>query len=245
MVKIDRTEVVKATKASQMPNNLLNDRITIMVAMFAAIVTAGLLVYQSLDKDRLEMVFLTEDKIDIPTLLPKISDNKDAVKTDRWVRGFARRVIGYYFLSPSDSPEFAKKAIAWLHAHSSAMGQKRSEAFFADLEKFEQVRHQKFALFFPINDPSTIKIRPSDDSNGTYYVEIPGTYNTTNVEGESIFPAKLKLVIEQTSISGFPSSLGAINTSGLKLINGTIEFNEDLVKENSITRVALFKNSDN
>lgn len=241
MKKTDLSDILKATRVADFWDSLKNDRIMIVLSFAASLVTAGILFFTAIDKDRIETVFLEQDKVDVPTLLNKVRDNENPVKTDRWVRGFARRVVGFYFVAPDDSAEFARHSVAWLHAHSGIEGQERSESFMENLDQFETVRKQKYTLFYPVNDPSAIKIRPSDNNGGVFYVEIKGTYNTHVGATEAFYPATLKLVIEKIGISGFPSKYDVINLTGLQLVNGTIEFVDDITKEGETTRVTLFK----
>lgn len=238
---INRSDVRKAMNDVQMSKSLQGDRLLILVSLIAALSTAFILVYLAVDRDRLELVYLQQDRMDVPTLLPKIRSDDDAIRTDRWVRGFVRRFLAYYFLSADDSTDFARKGVAWLHAHSGDAGQDRSEALNNDFKKYDDLRRRKFQSFFPVNDPSALRIRQSSENEDLIFVELPGTYVTRNEQGEAFFDAKIKLVVQRVPISGIDSGLGEINVTGLSVINGTIEFVEDYTRPGEISRHPLFE----
>ena len=241
MAGINRNELRRALSDVETKQRLLGDRTIILAGAVATVASAILLVYMSFSKDRLELVYLEQDKIDVPTLLNKVRSESDAVRSDRWVRGFARRFLAYYFLSPDDSKEFAKKSVAWLHAHTGPAGKGRSESFWHDFEKYNEIRKKKLSSFFPVNDPTAVKIRQSSEDASLIFVELPGTYVTKTEQGESFFDARLKLVVQKTPISGIESDLGEVNATGLIVLNGVLEFVEDYTRPGETTRWPIFQ----
>lgn len=237
---IDRSEIKKATSATQLAQALFSDRLFIAISLIAVIMSASLLIYQAYDKERIEIVYLSQEKIDVPTMLEKVRTSAEPVNADRWVRGFIRRFIAYYFISPDDSTDFAKKALSWLHAHTGAAGQFRSESYDHDFIKYDNLRKVKSVSFFPSLDVSGLVIRPSKEDSNVFFVEQPGTYVTKNEKGEAFYDARLKLVVEKVPVSGFPTRLGTINVTGLIVKNGSVEYVEDPTKAGEKTNVALF-----
>ena len=239
-MSIDRSDIKKATGATQLAQGLFGDRLFLIIALIGSLVSGSLLVYMAFEKERIEVVYLDQEKIDVPTLLEKVRTSDQPISTDRWVRGFVRRFIAYYFLSPDDSTDFAKHALSWLHAHCGAAGKFRAEAYDSDFSRFDTQRKLKYSSFFAINDPSTLIIRPSKENSDVFFVEQPGTYVTKTEAGEAFFDARLRLVIEKEAVSGFASKLGTVNVTGLVVKNGSIEYVEDPTKSNEKTSVALF-----
>lgn len=220
---------------------LNTERFMLIGVALATFLICCLGLYIALSKGRLEIVYLNQDKIDAPVALPKIRSDASAVHIDRWVRGFVRRYIAHYFLHPDDTDVFAEKAVRWIHAHSGNKGQLRASSFARDIAGYNRLRREKYAMFFPVNDTIGIKIRKSSSSDDTYFIEIPGTYQSFVREtGEVFFDAKLKMVIKSTSIDGTPSSLGMPNLTGLDVTDGTIEFVEDINRPGEVTRVSIF-----
>lgn len=238
--KIDKIDIRGALSDVQVSRQLAGDRLLIFISLLAAVSSALMTVYLALGKDRLEVVYLQQDKIDAPTLLTKVRLDDDSVRTDRWVRGFVRRFLGYYFLSADDSKDYASKALGWVHAHTGEAGKYRSESLASGFEKFDAMRRTKYTSFFPINDPSSLRIRQSSEDNSLIFVEIPGTFVTKTQEGESFFDSKLKLVITRVPVSGIDSGLGEINVTGLSVLDGTIEYVEDYTRPGEVSRLPLF-----
>jgi hypothetical protein len=238
--QIKKDDLKRAISDVQLTSSLNGDRLLILTSLVASLASAAILVYLAFGKDRLELVYLQQDKIDVPTLLDKVRTDDDSLKADRWVRGFTRRFIAYYFLNPDDSAQFSKKALAWLHAHSSEAGQLRSESLASDFSKFEGTRKVKHTAFFPVNDPAALKIRQSAENSDIIFVEVSGTFQTKNQEGESLFDATLKLVVKKVPISGIESGMGEINATGLVVQEGAIEFVEDYTRANEVSRLVLF-----
>ena len=239
-MQIDRRDIKKATSATQLSEALKGDRIKITLALLGGILSGFLLLYMALDKDRLELVYLEQQNIDVPTLLPKVRSSTDVVNTDRWVRGFVNRFVAYFFIQPDDSDEFANQSLVWLHAHSGAGGQQRALSLYSDLGKYNMLRKTKFTSFYPKNDFDSMKIRKSQEDSSVFFVEQPGTFIIKTEAGEAFYDAKLKLVIERVPVSGVPSLLGGINVGGLMVKNGALEYVEDPTKAQEVTSWPLF-----
>jgi len=220
-------------------DKLKEDRNYIYLGLILSIITGILVIYLAIRKDRLELVFIGNENIDVPTKLEKVLESDSGVKVDRWVRGFYRRFLAYRFLHPHDSKEFSKNALAWLHAHTGDKGQQRSNALWSDFDSFEGNRLATYTMFYPVNDQSQVKIRQSDQDYSIIYLEVPGTYQTVVNDSEAFINSTLKLVIKKVSITGVETKLGQSNLTGLIVVDGIIEYVDDLTK-NEIKKVSIF-----
>jgi len=229
----------KFFKDKEILNSLKIDRSLIYLGLTMSVLCAFLIIYLAIRKDRLELVFIGNENIDVPTKLEKVLESNSKVKVDRWIRGFVRRFLAYRFLHPHDSKEFSKDALAWLHAHTGEKGQVRSLALWNDFDSFDDTRKNTYSLFFPVNDQSLIKIRESEQDYNIIYVEIPGTYQTVVKENEAFLNATMKLVIKKVSITGLNTKLGQSNITGLIVLDGVIEYVDDLTK-NEIKKISIF-----
>jgi hypothetical protein len=243
-VTIDRTEIKRATSNLQLRQVLMGDRLLIATGLVGAILTSFLLVYMALAKDSLEVVFLDKTRIDSPVLLEKVRTSDAAAKSDKWVRGFTRRFIKHFFTRPHDSPEVAKRGLAWLHAHTGKGGQHRSESLMADIDKYNETRRTRWTGFWAVNDMGSMVIRQSEEDGNVIFVEQPGTFMATTQEGKAIRDCKLRLVLRRVPVTGLDSGLGAINAVGLIVENGTIEYVEDFARPDEVTKVLLFQARD-
>ncbi len=237
---LNDNKIKEAINDSSLHSKLKIERSISLAIVAAAIFSGFLMLYASFGEERLELVYMEQNRFDAPTFLPKVRDSKDEIKAERWVRGFKNRFIKYYFIHKDDSDSFAKDALSWLHAHSSAKGQNRSESLIADFKQYTELRKSQFVSFFSVNDESTVKIRESKDDNTLIFVEVPGTYIVYESGAEAFQNAILKLVIRKVPITGKDSGYGTINASGLIVEDGFIEYVEDLVRPEERFKQPLF-----
>lgn len=219
------------------------DRFIVLVALFLAVVGSGLFVYQSISTGSLEVVYLDHDRIDSPKLLPKVRNEADSLKGDKWVRAFAMRFINFYFTLPDDSTDFARRSLAWVHAHSTARGKVRSEALVRDFETYDNARQERYQVFYA-DEHDSLKIRQSSTDRDTFYVAWPGVYETASRDGHAYFKAVLNLTVKRADVTGMDSGLGAINVFGLAVDDAHVEFIEDATRPNEVTKVPLFHFND-
>jgi hypothetical protein len=218
----------------------------VVIAFLASVVLNIITLYSVLSAGRVELVFLDNSKYDTPILLEKASENKVPVKSDRFIRGFVRNFIGFYFSNPKDSDEFVKKGLAWLFAHSVSKNQLRFASFNKNFKEYLQQKQSRYERFYPINDPSTLKIRPSENEQRMFFVEQPGTYNVVTSKGEGMTAAVLKIKVKYDPqvISDRPTDLGDFNISGLLVESATMEWEKDPISK-EIQIHDLFKVNNN
>lgn len=238
---INRDMQGRVKTSSEVAESLAFDKLLLLGAAAGVLAAAAILMYNTFATDRLEQVFLTQDIIDAPTLLEKVRTSQSEVYADRHVRGFVRRFVSYFFVHPDDTSEFAKQSLEWIHAHSSDAGRKRSEVLLLDFDKYDKARRSSFASFYPVNDPSTLKISVSRDSSDLIYVTQPGTYVTKNSEGEAFFDASLELMIKRQAVTGLETIFGKVNVVGYVVDSAIMSFRQDNTKQNEITRKALLE----
>lgn len=226
-------------KDKEVFSKLRADRQYIFLGLIMSIACSILVIYLAIRRDRLELVFIGNESIDVPTKLDKVTNSDSNVKVDRWVRGFVRRFLAYRFLHPDDTKEFAKNSLAWLHAHTGEGGKNRFLSLWNDFENYDNDRKNTYALFYPVNDQSKVRIRQSEKDPDIMYVEMPGTYQTVSSENEAFLNSTLKLVVRKVSITGVETKLGESNITGLIVEDGIIEYIDDLTK-NEVKKVSVF-----
>jgi hypothetical protein len=240
---IDREDLEKAIAPRELMARLAGHQALILGSFIAFIISALLLVYISFDKNRLEMVYLDQTHLDAPMKLAKMEMAQDSLKTDRWIRGFTRQFIKYYFVQPDDSTAQSKYSLMWLEAHTGKAGQSRSLQLMNDFGNYDEIRKNIYSTFYPLNKITSLKIRKSKQSDNEFHVEIPGTYVTRNKNGDGYLDASLRLILRQVSISGIPLSLGGENVIGLIVEDGYLEYVEDATISTEKTRHPLFEKS--
>ena len=219
-------EKVKEGFAAQTTRNQLKLMTTlVVVAGIGSMIISMTLLYFTFKLGRVETVFLPSGLHDAPVLLEKVTESKDVVKNDKFIRGFVRRFIGYYFLHPDDSEGFAKKAVGWIHAHVAENHQRLLLTTIENFEDFNEERKTKFRRFYPLSQ-ELMKIRPSNEQPGVYFVEVPGTYNVVSEKGEAMVDSVLKLIIKHVPsvVTSLPTAGGEYNLVGLVVEKASIEW---------------------
>ncbi|RYZ92582.1 MAG: hypothetical protein EOP06_03875 [Proteobacteria bacterium] len=195
----------------------------------------------TVSRDRLELVYQSRTNFDVPTKLQKVRSDEAKQKAERWIMGFVRQYRRYYFMTPEAPDTLAKKALAWIHAHSSEAGKTRAELLLADFKGYAENRKSTFRKFVAVNDMSATKITKSKSSDELFFVKMPGTYIINTPEGMALFPdAILSLAVKVVGVNGVDSGYGEINITGLEVEDGGVEYVIDHSKPNEKTVDRLF-----
>lgn len=207
----------KPKTASSITSDLAVDRLWIVGSLIMSALTAVLLVYMTLNRGRVELVFLSEDKFDAPMMLDKISASSDTVRNDRYVKGMIRRFVSNFWITPDMTDQETLEALRWSIIHTSVKGQSRGRALIRSLEDFNGSRLTTWTSFKPLMDENSVTIQSSGMSSGRYLVSVPGTYVTSTQVGQHYATAVLRMIIVASGVSGLPDKDAGdmVNATGL------------------------------
>jgi hypothetical protein len=227
------------TRNPPITESLATDRLWILASLGLSIATAIVLLYTTVNRGRIDVVYLSDDKFDAPTLLDKVATDRDVMRADRYVRGMIRRFVTNFWVTPDMTADEARDALRWTIAHTSKGGQLRGAAILQDFKNFEDKRRQKWSAFKPLIDDQSVTIKRSGITGDRYHITVPGTYVSVTADGEHYASAVLRLIMKDVGVSGVPRAEAAdvINVTGLEIAAASVSLQNG---SDAPTTISLF-----
>ena len=210
-------------KLKNISAELTVDRLWIYGSFLVLLISSLFVVYITLIRGRIDLVYLSEDKFDAPMLLDKISTTSDPLKSDRYVKGMVRRFITNWWISPEASRDEVIESLRWGITHTKNGGVRRSKALLKDIDDFDKTRTFKWTSFRPLIDDTSVTIKRSA-RDSRFQVSVPGTYISVTQEGENYLSGLLRMIILADGVSGKPDPDAGdiVNATGLFIENASV-----------------------